>query len=188
MVDHTPSSAPRQYYNLDTWKQITQGNLIIGVKDVPQISKTGDCAGMDVTRCQKIDEKICDQNDSGCGYTVQNYHATGLIPLAGCYNQASLNTGATWTFCADGSRITYQSGANRGILESGSDVWWNIHRTYTCEAGALYDFTSVQQRSAILATKAVSEQIVRSIMAVVMGVAIIFFGLSCNKYDLISEC
>ena len=131
----------------DTWKQITQGNLIIGVKDVPQVSKTGDCAGMDVTGCQKIDEKICNQNDSGCVYTVQNYHATGLIPLAGCYNQASPNTGATWTFCADGSRISYQSGGNRGILESGSDIWWNIHRTYTCEAGALYDFTKAQKRS-----------------------------------------
>ncbi|MDA8403764.1 MAG: hypothetical protein M0Z56_06160, partial [Desulfobacteraceae bacterium] len=134
--------------NPDTWKQITQGNLIIGVRDDPQLTKTGDCAGMDVTGCQKLEEKICDQNDSGCVYTVQNYHATGLIPLAGCYNQASPNTGATWTFCADGSRISYQSGSIRGTLESGSDVWWNIHRTYTCEAGVLYDFTKAQRRSA----------------------------------------
>jgi hypothetical protein len=42
--------------------------------------------------------------------------------------------------------------------------------------------------AAILAAKAVSEQIVQSIMDVVMGAAIIFFGLSCNKSDLISEC
>jgi len=42
-------------------------------------------------------------------------------------------------------------------------------------------------KAAILAAKAVSEQIVQSIMDVVMGAAIIFFGLSGNKFNLISE-
>ena len=41
--------------------------------------------------------------------------------------------------------------------------------------------------AAILSAKAVSEQIVQSIMDVVMGAAITFFGLSCNKSNLISE-
>jgi hypothetical protein len=40
--------------------------------------------------------------------------------------------------------------------------------------------------AAILAAKTVSEQIVQSIMDVVMGAAIIFFGLSDNKCNLIS--
>jgi hypothetical protein len=41
--------------------------------------------------------------------------------------------------------------------------------------------------AAILAAKTVSEQIVQSIMDVVMGAAITFFGLSGNKFNLISE-
>jgi hypothetical protein len=42
--------------------------------------------------------------------------------------------------------------------------------------------------AAILAAKTVSEQIVQSIMDVVMGAAITFFGLSGNKSNLISVC
>jgi hypothetical protein len=130
-----------------SYKQITQGNLIIGVRDYPQLSKTGSCAGMDLTGCHKMEEKICDQNDAGCVYTYLNYNATGLVPIGSCYNQSSPNTGSIWTFCADGTRVSYQTGASRATLESGTEVWWNIHRTYTCEASGLYDFTNAQRRA-----------------------------------------
>jgi hypothetical protein len=132
----------------DTWKQTIQGNLIIGVRDDPRSTQTGDCGTMDLTGCQKRDEKICDHNNGGCIYTFKDYHATGLIPIGSCYYQSSPNTGAVFTFCADGTRMTWQSGAQSGVLASGSDMWWNIYRTYNCEAGKLYDFTGAEQRTA----------------------------------------
>ncbi|MFZ2633191.1 MAG: transposase [Desulfosalsimonadaceae bacterium] len=42
--------------------------------------------------------------------------------------------------------------------------------------------------AAILAAKTMSEQIMQSIMDVIMGAAITFFGLSCNKFNLIPVC
>jgi len=56
-------------------------------------------------------------------------------------------TGLNWTFCVNGSSLTYQQGAQSGVLESGTDIWWNIHRTYSCEANTVYDFTNAQQRA-----------------------------------------
>lgn len=132
----------------ESYQQTTTGQLILGVTDVPRITRTGSCGTMDLNGCHKFDEKICDHTDSGCVYTYLNYNATGLIPVSGCFSEVSPSTGAVWTFCADGSRITYQSGSNQGILESGTDVWWNIHCTYTCDAGSLYDFNNAQMRTA----------------------------------------
>ncbi|RJP93923.1 MAG: hypothetical protein C4518_04855 [Desulfobacteraceae bacterium] len=132
----------------NSWKQTLQGKLIVGVRDYPQKTQTDDCGSMDLTGCQKRDEKICDHNNSGCIYTFQDYHATGLIPIGSCFNQTSPNTGDTWTFCADGVKLSYESRTNTGNLEYGSDIWWYIHRTYTCEAGNLYDFTNMRRRAA----------------------------------------
>jgi hypothetical protein len=131
----------------DSWKQTVQGKLIIGVRDYPQMTTADNCGSMDLNGCQKMEERICDHNDTGCVYTFRDYNATGLIPLGSCYNQTSPDTGAIWTFCADGGSLRYQSGANQGVLESGNDVWWRIHRTYTCKANHLFDFTNAQQRS-----------------------------------------
>lgn len=86
-------------------------------------------------------------NNTGCIYSHLNYHSTGLTPISSCYTETSPHTGQLWTFCANGNRISYQSPASSGILESGSDVWWNIHRTYTCESNNVYDFSDARKRS-----------------------------------------
>lgn len=62
----------------------------------------------------------------------------------------SPNTGRSWTFCADGSSMTYQSGTDSGSLESREDIWWNIHKTYTCQRNDIYDFTAVKQRNSTI--------------------------------------
>ena len=36
---------------------------------------------------------------------------------------------------------------NSGVLETGSDVWWNIHRIYTCESNNAFDFSDARQRA-----------------------------------------
>jgi hypothetical protein len=131
--------------DINSYQQVVQGNLIIGIRDVPQLAQTGSCSGM--TGCSKLEEEICDHNNSGCIYSHLNYHSTGLAPVSSCYTETSPHTGQLWTFCADGSRITYQSPAISGILETGSDVWWNIHRTYTCESNNEFDFSDARQRA-----------------------------------------
>ncbi|RLI57086.1 MAG: hypothetical protein DRO93_10875 [Candidatus Thorarchaeota archaeon] len=133
--------------NIDQYTLTTQGNLIIGVKDNPGASTTGSCAALDLTDCTMLEETVCDHNDAACVHTYRNYNPTGLAPLGSCQQVPSPNTGLTWTFCADGSNLTYQQGSQSGVLESGTDVWWNIHRTYSCETNNVYDFTNAQQRS-----------------------------------------
>ena len=131
--------------DVNTYQQVVQGNLIIGIRDVPQLAQTGSCAGM--TGCSKLEEEICDHTNSGCIFSHLNYHSTGLTPISSCYTETSPHTGQLWTFCANGNRITYQSPQNSGVLETGSDVWWNIHRTYTCESNNAFDFSDARQRA-----------------------------------------
>lgn len=131
--------------NPGIYQQVIQGNLIIGIRDVPQLTQTGSCSGMN--DCHKLEEEICDHNNSGCIFSHLNYHSTGLTPISSCYTEISPHTGQLWTFCANGSRISYESPGSSGVLETGSDVWWNIHRIYTCESNNVYDFSDAQQRT-----------------------------------------
>ncbi|MFZ0449725.1 MAG: hypothetical protein WAL98_10835, partial [Desulfatiglandaceae bacterium] len=133
--------------NIDRYTLTTQGNLIIGVRDDPGASTTGSCAALDLTDCTMMEETVCDYNDGGCVYTYRNYNPTGLTPLGNCEQEQSPNTGLNWTFCAEGSNLTYKEDADSGVLESGTDVWWNIHRTYTCKTNEVFDFTKAQQRA-----------------------------------------
>jgi len=108
---------------------------------------TDTCSGIDLTNCSLAEERVCDHDDKGCVYTYKNHNPTGLTPIGSCYSEVFPYTGETWTFCADGTTLTYQHGSSSGVLESGTNIWWNIHRTYTCEANDVYDFTKAQQRA-----------------------------------------
>jgi len=130
-----------------------QGNLIFGVNDIPQSTTTGSCAGLENNSgCILIQETVCDYNNSNCVYIYNNYNPTGLTPLTSCQQLTSPDTGVTWTFCADGSKLTYQQGATAGTLESGTDIWWNTNKTYSCQASNVYDFSTAKQRLAKIST------------------------------------
>ena len=133
--------------NPEQYQKHIQAPLILGVRDIQQHSTTGSCAALDLTNCNLMEEQVCDYNDANCIYTYQNYNPTGLTPLGSCTQIFSPTTSVTWTFCADGTRLTASSPYSSTVLENGSDIWWNIHRTYTCQTNAMYDFSGIQQRA-----------------------------------------
>ncbi|RLB08016.1 MAG: hypothetical protein DRG59_05690 [Deltaproteobacteria bacterium] len=111
------------------------------------LNTTDTCNGIDLTNCTLSEETVCDHDDKGCVYTFKNHNPTGLTPVGSCYSEVFPYTGETWIFCADGTTLTYQNSSASGVLDSGTDIWWRIHRTYTCEANDVYDFTKAQQRA-----------------------------------------
>ena len=129
-----------------------QGKLILGVKNTPQSSTTGSCAGLDNnTQCVLTQETICDYNNANCVYIVNNFNPTGLTPLSSCHQATAPDTGQAWTFCVDGNNLTAQQGTNAAdVLESETDVWWNINRLYACQDNTVYDFSNAQQRLATI--------------------------------------
>lgn len=120
--------------------------LILCADEKPKLQKTDTCTTLNTAGCRLKDEQVCDRNGK-CIYTVKDFSRTGLTLLPQCANFPSDLSGGVWTVCTDGRSMTYGSTMGLGgVLESGTDVWWEMRRTYYCELGQVYDLSQASQR------------------------------------------
>lgn len=124
--------------------QKTTVRFVRGTIDVDHSENCSSVSGGCILR----EEKICDQNNRNCIFTVERSTPTGLTPLPYCYD---LTDGpVTYTFCATGTELYYRIPplASTVTLETGSNLWWNVSRVYECPSGRAFDASGVLARVA----------------------------------------
>ena len=100
-----------------------------------KLNEENTCSTLDASGCKLKDEQVCDSNGNNCVYIIQNFHNTGVSLTSSCQTLTDSDTGQQYIVCADGSKIWYQPVGNAGeidTLDSGTDEWWYIKRTYRC--------------------------------------------------------
>ena len=107
----------------------------INPADLPVLDTTDTCAVLDTTGCSLESEQLCNYAGTDCVYSVEQYAATGLVPLNNSIARTSPNTGLVWTFNADGGQILHTDPAGAtGVVSAGADHWWSVSRQYICNA------------------------------------------------------
>ena len=96
------------------------------------------------TDCKLKDEQICNYDGNNCVFVFHNYNPAFKPIGSACKTITDTATHLSWKVCADGSVISY-TGSSSGVLETGSNEYWDIKKTYTCKAKA-YDFSNIQKR------------------------------------------
>lgn len=94
------------------------------------------CSSLDISSCKLKDEQVCDVNGNNCVYTIKDFHNTGVTLTGSCQGLTDQETGENFIVCSNGNRIWYQPEGNSSraeTLESGTEEWWYIKRTYQCE-------------------------------------------------------